>query len=144
MTSTPPHIVAPPRVVAAPARARAPDGARLAVVVAANAPRSCVTCGDVLEPPWWMTTFPHGEHERCRDWAGRPFPFARHEHLLRRIARHIDEPRRREVLAAAQALAKLARTWPRDAVAILDASRMHIARVREHVQGAPHKLTAQL
>lgn len=121
----------------------APDGARLAFVDNRHT-RLCVRCGLVLEPPWWMTVFPNGEHERCRDWTGRPFPFERHHDLLRKIARHLDDPRRREVLAIAQQLARLAHTWPRDALGTLHASRMHIASARPLVQGAPNKLTAQL
>jgi hypothetical protein len=121
----------------------APDGARLAFVDN-RAVRFCVRCGLALEPPWWMTVFPNGEHERCRDWTGRPFPFERHHDLLRKIARHLDDARRRDVLAIAHELAKLARTWPRDALVTLDASRMHIAAARPLVQGAPNKLTAQL
>ena len=121
----------------------APDGARLAVADA-RVPRVCVTCGLALEPPWWVTTFPHGEHERCRDWTGRPFPFARHEELLRKIARHVGGERQRLVLALATELTRLARTWPRDARASLQAARAAVAAARPHVEGAPHKLTAQL
>lgn len=121
----------------------APDGARLAVADA-RVPRVCVTCGLTLEPPWWVTTFPLGEHERCRDWTGRPFPFARHEELLRKIARHLDGEQRRAILGFTGALSRLARTWPRDALATLDAARIHVATARTCCEGAPHKLIAQL
>lgn len=121
----------------------APDGARLACVDN-RAPRLCVRCGLVLEPPWWMTVFPNGEHERCRDWTGRAFPFERHHDLLRKIARHLDAERRREVLRLAGELALLARMWPHDALVMLETSRMHVAAARPLIQGAPNKLTAQL
>lgn len=121
----------------------APDGARLAVV-AAHAPRPCVSCGRVLEPPWWVTTFPFGEHERCRHWGGRPFPFARHDALLRKIARHLVAEQRRAVLLTATELTRLGHTWPREPLTTLATARAHLAAVRTHLTGAPHKLTAQL
>jgi hypothetical protein len=48
------------------------------------------------------------------------------------------------VLALALEVARLARTWPHNALVTLDAARVHVAAARPLVQGAPHKLTAQL
>lgn len=94
--------------------------------------------------PWWVTTFPDGEHERCRDWSSRPFPFERHLSTLRRCLRHLAGDDRRAVIEHGRALAALRSRWPSEALTVLKEGRRYVAQARAHLEAVPAKVRSEL
>lgn len=111
----------------------APDGANLHRASPATS-RPCVVCGRVLVSPYWIATYPDGEHEACRDWtAGYAFPWARQVNGLRRLRRETRGEQRAALGRVGVALVALEQRWPGDALAVLGEGRDLIAEARRAV-----------
>ncbi len=79
----------------------------------ASAQGTCRRCGAPFGmEPWWVTEYPNGEHTRCRDWTGRPFPFARQLDLMRKLWPGVEGPARTCLHSAGARLAQLQQGWP--------------------------------
>jgi len=92
---------------------------------------ACRVCGEGLAgEAWWVTSYPAGEHVRCRDWIGTPFPFRRQLGLLRRLYRRTRDPRARAALRDVGAwLARAEARWPDDGAAIVADAPRQLARL---------------
>jgi hypothetical protein len=95
--------------------------------------RACEVCGGRLTAEvYWITSYPAGVHERCRDWSTVAFPYARDLASLRRL---VGRARRaaKTVIAVGTRLAAIEREWPRGGAAAVAESRQLIERAREEI-----------
>jgi len=102
----------------------------------------CAVCGLDLGSSYWMVH--DGAHEACIDWSKRPFPYSRQIDVVRRLARHADPGRERDVLMVAARLQDLAHGWPDRALQRLVRARELAALARKWTSAAPEKLKASL
>jgi len=95
--------------------------------------RACIVCGQPLDgrEPWWLVEPPdRGEHDRCRDWSRRAYPFGDELRRLRGAARALGRLQR-ELLTTGWLLARAQRRWPDDAAQAVRAGRAALARLRQ-------------
>jgi len=121
----------------------APDGANLARCSPIGG-RLCVRCGKSLVTLWWVTTYPDGEHEECRDFSAHDFPYARQVKGLRRLWREVAGEDRAALTRVDTALVALEQRWPSDALHVLREGRALIAEARAVVTELPPRLRALL
>ena len=93
--------------MAPPPLPRAGDWMRSPVVDA-----RCLVCGEPLgSEPHRISDYPHGVHERCRDWRREPFPLDAQLERLRLVARSLARAYR-ETVALGRRLRRLRDNWP--------------------------------
>lgn len=97
----------------------APDGANLATT--SPIPTTCTICGAALGiEARWVVDHPKQAHERCIDWAARPFPYAWRIAGLELVVRRVVD----DALVVAQRCLRVHRralaAWPTPALVILD------------------------
>ena len=89
-------------------------------------PSLCAVCGERLDGTYWVTGYPAATHERCVDWSGRVFPYAR---LLRPLRTAYSKSQRvqRLIRELAWWLRQAEQQWPIDAPQLLAEGRERIA-----------------
>jgi hypothetical protein len=95
--------------------------------------RTCEVCNEPLGAEvYWITAYPTGVHERCRDWSTVAFPYAKDLASLGRLVRRAQRSAR-AVISAGQRLAAIEREWPKGGAAAVAESRDLLERAREEL-----------
>jgi hypothetical protein len=97
--------------------------------------QACEVCGQTLSAePYWITSYPRGVHERCRDWSTIAFPYARDLVSLRRLVRRARRAGA-DLVSIGKRLAVIEREWPSGGAAAVAESRQLVERARELLSG---------
>ena len=93
-------------------------------------PGLCTVCKERLgSEPHFITRMPNGEHVRCRDWSGHPFPY---DQVLRRMRQRYRATHKalEEIEIFGRWLADRKRRWPDGALLTVTEADERIARIK--------------